>query len=135
MFLLVFSVSSVFLSPGLCQECEGESWLLPGSSPPLNPDCPYDGSLVPDCQHFLTDLTEYYHVHQHGKREGENPHDRRCQHHPVQTAVSTGSALPPEPVCRPVLLVLLGPVGKVGPSASTAGTSRPWDLSVPGQTL
>ena len=70
MFLLVFSVSSVFLSPGLCQECEGESWLLPGSSAPLNPDCPYDGSLVPDCQHFLTDLTEYYHVHQHGKREG-----------------------------------------------------------------
>ena len=57
----------VLLAVSDCQECGEESWLSPGSSPPLNPDCGYDGSLVPDCQHFLTNLTSYYHVHQYGQ--------------------------------------------------------------------
>ena len=50
------------------QQCEDQSWLLGGSSPPLDPLCEYDGSLVPDCQHFLSDLTtSFYHVHQYGQ--------------------------------------------------------------------
>lgn len=63
---LLFSYVLLFCQ---AEQCEDESWLLDGGSPPpLDPLCEYDGSLVPDCQLLLSEETpSYYHVHQHGQ--------------------------------------------------------------------
>ena len=84
--------------------CQKEVWLPSNSTLPPSDECqPYDGSLIPNCQYFLNNVTSYYHVHEYG--EIENMMDWlfsvcllmviNC----LQTAVSSGSVAPQVPVC------------------------------------
>ena len=70
MILSLLSLLSL-LTPGLAQNlvCQEEVWLPTNSTPPMDDNCrPYDGSLVPNCQYFLNNVTSYYHVHEYGER-------------------------------------------------------------------
>lgn len=67
MILSLLSLLSL-LTPGLAQNlvCQEEVWLPTNSTPPMDDNCrPYDGSLVPNCQYFLNNVTSYYHVHEY----------------------------------------------------------------------
>ena len=67
MVLLVL-LSCTVVTAALVENCEEEKWLPEGTDYTSPPKCEdYDGTLLPDCGHFVTDeRTSYYHVHQYG---------------------------------------------------------------------
>ena len=50
--------------------CQKEVWLPSNSTLTADENCrPYDGSLIPNCQYFLNNVTSYYHVHEYGETQ------------------------------------------------------------------
>ena len=50
--------------------CQKEVWLPSNSTLAADENCrPYDGSLIPNCQYFLNNVTSYYHVHEYGETQ------------------------------------------------------------------
>lgn len=46
--------------------CQKEVWLPVNSTLHMDDNCElYDGSLIPNCQYFLNNVTSYYHVHEY----------------------------------------------------------------------
>ena len=118
--------------------CQKEVWLPSNSTLPPADNCrPYDGSLIPNCQYFLNNVTSYYHVHEYGEIKlivmawllsvlfvNDNQY---C----FQTAASSGNVAPQVPVCFSVENV--SSVDQITGSALTAGQqastlASPWSL-------
>ena len=82
--------------------CQKEVWLPSNST--LSPDenCrPYDGSLIPNCQYFLNNVTSYYHVHEYGEIQMMDCWfvSQSVITNCLQTAASSGNVAPQVPVC------------------------------------
>ena len=57
--------------------CQKEVWHPANENPPLSDGCEeYDGSLIPDCKYFLSNVTSYFHVHEYGMHLVKNSNGR-----------------------------------------------------------
>ena len=65
---IVVILQFIFQVYGQNLVCQKEVWLPSDGSHYVSPGCEeYDGSLVPDCNYFLNNLTSYFHVHEYGR--------------------------------------------------------------------
>merc|ERR1712136_668239 len=63
---IVVILQFIFQVYGQNLVCQKEVWLPSDGSHYVSPGCEeYDGSLVPDCNYFLNNLTSYFHVHEY----------------------------------------------------------------------
>merc|ERR1711976_1045641 len=63
---IVVILQFIFQVYGQNLVCQKEVWLPSDGNQYVSPGCEeYDGSLVPDCNYFLNNLTSYFHVHEY----------------------------------------------------------------------